>query len=106
MPSALDAPFRALVIGVNRAIGKAFVAALQVDTQCTQVSEVSRSHGIRFDLQDTRGLQAQAAACAAHRPYHLIVDATGALTIDGVGPEKSLSALQTDSWPRHFKLTC
>jgi NAD(P)-dependent dehydrogenase (short-subunit alcohol dehydrogenase family) len=41
---------------------------------------------------------------AARGPYHLIVDATGALTIDGVGPEKSLAALRADTLAQSFAL--
>ena len=38
-------------------------------------------------------IRAQAEHAKASGPYQLIVDATGALSIDGQGPEKSLSQL-------------
>lgn len=97
-------PYRALVLGAHGAIGAAFVRALQADVYCTHVEAVSRAHNPGFDLLDAASIAAQAAACAAHGPYHLIVDATGALTLDGVGPEKSLAALQADHLTRAFQI--
>jgi NAD(P)-dependent dehydrogenase (short-subunit alcohol dehydrogenase family) len=108
MSSAFNTPYRALVIGASGAIGQAFVHALQEDALCTHVEEVSRSLGkgldIGFDLRDTESLKKQATASAVHGPYHLMVDATGVLTIDGVGPEKSLSALQPEILTKAFEL--
>jgi NAD(P)-dependent dehydrogenase (short-subunit alcohol dehydrogenase family) len=96
--------YRALVIGASGSIGKAFVTALQHDPRCVHVETVARSHGSGFDLLDTASLAAHAASGAAGGPYHLIVDATGALTIDGVGPEKSLAALRSDLLTKSFQL--
>ena len=96
--------FRALVIGAGGAIGQAFVSALQQDPRCVHVEPVSRSQGHGFDLLDEPSVAAQARASAAAGPYQLIVDATGALTIDGVGPEKSLAALQPDLLAKAFAL--
>jgi NAD(P)-dependent dehydrogenase (short-subunit alcohol dehydrogenase family) len=96
--------YRALVIGASGAIGQAFVNALQDDPQCRQVATLSRAQGNGFDLQDTAGLAAQAAALAAEGPYQLIVDATGALMVDGVGPEKSLAALRPEILAQSFAL--
>lgn len=96
MGALFDTEYRALVIGASGAIGQALVCALQQDPQCTHVHTISRADGSGFDLLDTGGLSAQAAACSAGGPFRLIVDATGALTIDGFGPEKSLAAVQPD----------
>ena len=96
MATLFDADYRALVIGSSGAIGQAFVTALQQDPCCVHVETVSRSQGNGFDLLDTASLAAQAAASACHGPYHLVLDATGALTVEGVGPEKSLAAVQPD----------
>jgi len=103
MKLILEANFHALVIGAGGAIGQAFVAALQRDPRCSHVEAISRAQGRGFDLLDTSGLQAQ-AACASGAPYHLIVDATGTLTIDGVGPEKSLAALRPEVLAKAFEL--
>jgi NAD(P)-dependent dehydrogenase (short-subunit alcohol dehydrogenase family) len=94
--SPFQTEYRALVIGAGGAIGKAFVNALENDALCTHVQTVSRSDGSGFDLLDRASLATHAAACADYGPYRLIVDATGVLTIDGVGPEKSLAAVQPD----------
>lgn len=100
----LTGDYRALVIGAGGAIGQAFVGALQDDPRCAHVEVVSRAHGSGFDLLDAASLAAQAVASAIAGPYHLIVDATGALTVDGVGPEKSLAAVQQDILAKYFHL--
>ena len=99
-----DNDYRALVIGAGGAIGSAFVGALRQDPRCIHVSTVSRSKGGKFDLLDPDSLAALALECAADGPYRLIVDATGVLTIDGVGPEKSLAALLPDILAKSFAL--
>lgn len=55
-------------------------------------------HSIGFDLLNEASIAQQADVCRAFGPYQIIVDATGALTIDGVGPEKALpSRLHADT---------
>jgi NAD(P)-dependent dehydrogenase (short-subunit alcohol dehydrogenase family) len=104
MFTLFDHDFKALVIGASGAIGQAFVDALRSDARCIHVETLSRSDGSGFDLQDTDRLAELAATMATHGPYHLIVDATGALTIDGAGPEKSLAALRADTLAQSFAL--
>ncbi len=84
--------YRALVIGANGSIGSALVQALRADPRCGEVQTVSRSHPVAWDLLD----EASIAALAEHvtGPLHLVVDATGALTLGGHPPEKNLQALQ------------
>ena len=99
--------YRAIVIGASGSIGHAFVAALQADVRCQHVEQVSRSNkvdsdGSCFDLCDAESIAARAAVCASSGPYHLIIDATGALTIDGVGPEKALSSVQAERMANAF----
>ena len=88
-----DHPYRALIVGSSGAIGGAFVAALQQDPLCQHVHTMSRQSTPGFDVMDESSIRAQAELAQASGPYHLIVDATGALTLDGQGPEKSLSQL-------------
>ena len=102
MPSLFDADYRALVIGAGGAIGHAFVEALNQDPHCTHVQTLSRSHNERFNLLDPSEFPALAAECAVHGPYRLIIDATGALTLDGVGPEKSLAAVKPETLAKAF----
>lgn len=102
--SLFDSEYRALVIGAGGAIGQAFVGTLKDDPRCAHVETLARSSGTGFDLQTASGFAELAAACTKQGPYHLIVDATGALSIDGAGPEKSLSALRPDVLAKSFEL--
>lgn len=99
-----DSDFRALVIGASGAIGQAFEVALKGDRNCVHVETVARAQGSGFDLLDVESLAAHAEVSADRGPYHLIVDATGALMIDGVGPEKSLAAVEPDRLVKSFQL--
>lgn len=94
--------YRALVIGASGGIGQAFVQALRADPRCAEVVAISRGQPIDWDLCD----EASLAALAAHvqGPVHLVVDATGALTIDGQGPEKRLQELAADRLLRSLQL--
>lgn len=93
MPSLRDG-YRALVLGASGAIGQAFVQALQQDARCAEVVAVTRSHPVAWDLRDAASLQALAKQLTG--PFHLVVDATGALSIDGRGPEKRLPDLDAE----------
>jgi NAD(P)-dependent dehydrogenase (short-subunit alcohol dehydrogenase family) len=103
-PSLFDTPYRALVIGSGGAIGAAFVVALQADPHCTHVQTVSRAQGTGFDLCNPASIAQHAQACAPAGPYHCIIDATGALTLNGIGPEKSLNALDADVLAHNFAI--
>ena len=74
---------RALIIGASGGIGGALAASVLADETVT----LSRSAD-GFDLTDERTVEAAAARLEGE--FDLIVDATGALEIDGIGPEKSL----------------
>jgi NAD(P)-dependent dehydrogenase (short-subunit alcohol dehydrogenase family) len=93
MITVLPPGYQALVIGASGAIGQAFVQALQADARCGSVTAVTRQHPCAWDLQDPASI----ARLADHLPgpYHLVVDATGALTLAGRGPEKRLADLDT-----------
>ena len=104
MTILFDHDYKALVIGAGGAIGQAFTAAFQDDPKCSAVQTLSRSHAGGFDLNYPQSIEQAAAALADLGPYHVIVDATGALTVGGVGPEKSLSALHADHLLRAFML--
>lgn len=104
MATLFEYDYKALVIGASGAIGRAFTNAFQRDPLCIRVDHVSRSTVDGFDLRDESSIARQAQACLAAGPYHIIVDATGALTIDGVGPEKSLSSLTSEHLARAFQV--
>ena len=106
MSSRLRHGYRALVIGATGALGHAFVNALSQDPRCAEVIPVGRTGaaaaagGVQvrnlppWDLGDETSLKALAAALTG--PFHLVVDATGALTLDGRGPEKRLADLDAN----------
>lgn len=96
--------YQALVIGAGGSIGQGFVAAFQSDARCLRVATLSRSAGSGFDLRDPTGFAARASALAALGPFHVVIDATGALVVDGVGPEKSLNALESDALLRAMQV--
>jgi NAD(P)-dependent dehydrogenase (short-subunit alcohol dehydrogenase family) len=97
-------PYKALVIGAGGAIGNAFFHALQADTNCTMVMGISRSQGTGFDLEDEESIARHADMARSSGPFQLIVDATGALTVNGIGPEKSLAKLSSEHTTRVFQI--
>ncbi len=103
---SLGTSYQALVLGASGALGSAFVEALQADTACAQVVGLSRSSQPAFRLEDEASMTAAAALLVAEAqgPFHLIIDATGALTIDGRGPEKHMGALNATQLARAFEV--
>ncbi|MDP4771765.1 MAG: SDR family NAD(P)-dependent oxidoreductase [Limnohabitans sp.] len=90
---SLPEGYRAVVIGASGAIGSALLQQLQSDPRCASVSGVSRQSTPGLDLLDESSIAACAQALAGQGPFHLVVDATGALTVNGRGPEKRLDEL-------------
>ena len=101
-PLFAQGDYKALVIGSSGAIGGAFVAAFHADANCTHVEVVSRQSGSGFDLLNAESIGAQASLARAMGPFAIIVDATGALNINGVGPEKSLNSVNADHLLQSF----
>lgn len=99
--TSLPDGFRALVIGASGGIGSAVMKALEEDTRCSEVTGISRS-GTGLDVTDEDSVAAAAAGLDGE--YHLLFCATGALTIEGVGPEKALKQLSPDAMMRQFAL--
>ena len=93
MMHSLPEGYRALVIGASGAIGRALVQQLQNDPRCAAVLGVSRQSTPGLDVLREPSIQACAQALAPHGPFHLVLDATGALTVNGRGPEKRLDEL-------------
>ncbi len=100
--NSLGPSYRALVLGASGALGAAFVRALQADAACTEVVGLSRHTSPAFRLEDEDSLAA--AAATLQGPFQLILDATGALTLDGQGPEKHLGALNASQLARAFEI--
>ena len=101
-PLFASGQYKALVIGSGGAIGGAFTQAFYADPLCTHVELVSRSPQSGFNLMNEESIRAQAAVSHAHGPYQIIIDATGALAINGIGPEKALSSLNADHLMQTF----
>ena len=93
MMTSLPEGYRALVVGATGAIGGALLQQLQADPRCAAVVGVSRLSTPALDLLSEPSIQACAQALAAQGPFHLVLDATGALTLNGRGPEKRLDEL-------------
>jgi len=93
MMRSLPEGYRALVIGASGAIGGALLQRLQSDSRCAAVLGVSRQSMPGLDLLSEASIAACAQALAAQGPFHLVLDATGALTLNGRGPEKRLDEL-------------
>jgi NAD(P)-dependent dehydrogenase (short-subunit alcohol dehydrogenase family) len=74
---------RTLILGASGGIGAALLAA-------TGGMGLGRP---TIDLLDEATIAAAADALQPQGPFDRIIDATGALTIDGVGPEKRLADL-------------
>ena len=93
MMLSLPEGYRALVIGASGAIGSALLQHLQSDPRCASVIGVSRQSSPGLDLLSEASIAACAQALAGQGLFHLVVDATGALTVNGRGPEKRLDEL-------------
>ena len=93
MMHSLPEGYRALVIGANGAIGSALLQQLQNDPRCELAQGVSRQSSPGLDLLNEESIAACAQALMAQGPFHLVLDATGALTLNGRGPEKRLDEL-------------
>ena len=93
MMTSLPEGYRALVVGATGAIGGALLQQLQTDPRCAAVVGVSRQSSPGLDLLDEPSIAACAQALAGQGPFHLVLDATGALTLNGRGPEKRLDEL-------------
>ena len=95
LPSLHSLPqgYRAAVIGASGAIGGALVQALQADPRCAEVHGLSRSGTPSFDLTDETSIAAAAARLREIGPLHLVLCATGVLSLGPRSPEKRLADL-------------
>lgn len=93
MTHSLEPGYTAVVLGASGAMGQAWLTLLQADPRCARVVGLSRQSDPPLVLED----EASLIACAKHLtplgPLQLVLDATGALHIDGRGPEKRLDEL-------------
>jgi NAD(P)-dependent dehydrogenase (short-subunit alcohol dehydrogenase family) len=115
--TSLPRPYRALVIGAQGALGRAFVDHLRQDPACECLAVTARdpavcrsepANGIDawvpMDLCDEASVQAAMSELQGHGPFHLVINATGVLTLDGIAPEKRLADLDPAHMARIFAI--
>ncbi|KQY12492.1 C factor [Rhizobium sp. Root73] len=100
MMTSLAAGYSALVIGASGGIGSAMARKLDMDGNCGKFVRLSRRED-GFDVTDENSMHRAAEALKAEE-FDLIFCATGALTIDGVGPEKSIRQISQASMMAQF----
>jgi NAD(P)-dependent dehydrogenase (short-subunit alcohol dehydrogenase family) len=88
---------RVLIIGASGGIGAALCAALQ--DRRVHVVGLSRSRD-GFDITDAESVEQHLAALEG--PFDALIVATGALEIDGAGPEKSIRAVSAQAMADQF----
>ncbi|MEM1162509.1 MAG: SDR family oxidoreductase [Pseudomonadota bacterium] len=86
---------RALVLGSSGAIGAAIAQQARARMDVTGLSRRDR-----LDWRDPAA--AEAVLTALDGPFDLIFDATGALEIDGSGPEKQLASIDGEAMAAQF----
>lgn len=102
--NSLSSGYRALVFGDTGALGQAFVSTLTSDPRCSVVKGFSRSSTPSLVLEDSNSLQACAESIAKEGPFHLVIDATGALIVDDLGPEKRLDDINAQHLQRAMQV--
>ena len=101
--TSLNEGYRALIIGASGGIGAALVTDLLGDPRCGSVISLSRRDDPGFDLLDEASVEAAALRLKqAYGEFELIFDATGALEIDGKGPEKTIRAIDPTAMAAQF----
>jgi NAD(P)-dependent dehydrogenase (short-subunit alcohol dehydrogenase family) len=95
----------AVVIGATGGIGAALCDTLDAGGQYARLYRLSRRGSIPLDVCDEDSIRAAADQLKADgMTPHLIIVATGKLHGDGMMPEKSLSALDTDAMLESFRV--
>jgi NAD(P)-dependent dehydrogenase (short-subunit alcohol dehydrogenase family) len=93
---------KALVIGSSGGIGRAITDHLRADDRFETVATLSRSAD-GLDITDATLVAAAAHQMGEmHGTFDVIINATGALTINGIGPEKTIRAISPDAMMRQY----
>ena len=101
---SLPEGFRAIVFGAGGALGGAFVEAIRSLPACAEVVASSRQSGPAVDVEDEASIRAAAQALQGRAPFHLIINATGALHVGGAAPEKRMADLDAATLARAFSI--
>ncbi len=100
--SSLPEGYRAVVVGASGGIGSAIHEALLTDNKLGEAICISRaSDGL--DITNEQ-MVAEAASKLGGQPIHVLICATGVLTIAGTGPEKSLRQISPNVMLEHFSV--
>lgn len=95
--NSLSPGYTALVIGSTGTIGQAFQAAIAADPACAGVLALSRLKSPGFDLRSPASIAQALERLNPPAPLSLVIDATGVLSVDDAGPEKSLAAIRPEA---------
>lgn len=98
--SSLKVGYSALVVGASGGIGAAIAARLWRDERLGELDLLSRSHD-GFDVTREESVRDHASRLA-DRSLNLVVCATGALTINGIRPEKSIRQIDVEAMQSQF----
>lgn len=98
--TSLDPGYSALVIGASGGVGQAISKCLASEINCSNVVQLSRRED-GLDITDEETVH-RAADRFQSTSFEFIVCATGALTIDGVGPEKSIRQISQNAMMNQF----
>ena len=96
--------YKAIVFGSTGGIGSALMTVLSRNVSPDRLFGLSRSSVPAFDLLDEASLANAAASLKQLGPFDLIFDATGALEIDGIGPEKTIRAIDPVVMAKQFAI--
>ena len=98
---SLPTGYRALVVGASGGIGAAAADLLRDEPGSGGVETLSRRDD-GLDLTEEGTIAAAAERLRDGTPFDLVFDATGALTIDGIGPEKTIRVLDPQAMAKQF----
>jgi NAD(P)-dependent dehydrogenase (short-subunit alcohol dehydrogenase family) len=103
--ASLPESYRALVVGASGGIGSAVLTALEGDPRCGDLVGLHRRSEPALELTDEATIEAAAAHVRERMGgLDLVFDATGALTIDGHPPEKTIRRLDPAVMARSFQI--
>lgn len=99
--TSLPKGYRAVIIGASGSIGSALCDLVESDPDCGTLVRASRAID-GLDITDEASI-ARFAASLGSDPVHLLICATGVLTVDGRAPEKSLRQIDPEVMMAQFR---